>query len=302
MENGIKARFVILSPDLGDTAPEVAANGLEPVVATDIQLRTLSAEASRQRVDVRVHLKFDTGMGRVGFNPEEADGVLSRVAGYPGIKIAGFMSHFPRADEGDPAYSLEQVGRFQNVLDQSAVSGNFVTHMANSAAIFDVPQGCFDVCRPGIALYGLKPSFAILNPKADELKPVLSWKTSITQLKEVPPGTGLSYGHSFVTNRQSLIATVPVGYGDGLARPLSNRVEMLVRGRRCRQVGTICMDQCLIDVTSLRGDVQAGDEVVIIGRQGEEFIGAEAQAEELGTINYEIVTRISGRVPRIPVN
>ena len=132
------------------------------------------------------------------------------------------------------------------------------------------------------------------------LKPVLSWRTAITQLKEVPSGTGLSYGHSYVTPRQSLIATVPVGYGDGLARPLSNRIEMLAGGRRCRQVGTICMDQCLVDVSPLKGRVEEGDEVVILGEQGDQFIGAEEQADVLGTINYEIVTRISGRVPRIP--
>ncbi|WP_319478383.1 alanine racemase [Marispirochaeta aestuarii] len=298
-ENGIDARFIILSPDLGDTAQEIAAHGLEPVVTTDIQLRALSREALRQGRDIRVHLKFDTGMGRVGFCPREADTVLARIAGYPGLKIAGFMSHFPRADEGDPEYSLEQLGRFRDIVEKTADFRDFETHMANSAAIFDVSGACFDACRPGIALYGLKPSSAIRNPRVDELKPVLSWKTAITQLKEVPPGTGLSYGHSYITSRQSLIATVPVGYGDGLARPLSNRIEMLVGGRRCRQVGTICMDQCLIDVSPLRGRVEEGDEVVIIGAQADQFIGAGEQAEVLGTINYEIVTRISGRVPRL---
>jgi alanine racemase len=300
VENGIAARFIILSPDLGDTAPEIAANGFEPVVSTDIQLRALSREALQQGRDIRVHLKFDTGMGRVGFCPREAAEVLARVAGYPGLTIVGFMSHFPRADEGDPEYSLEQVSRFGKLVKKYAESSSFETHMANSAAIFDVSGACFDACRPGIALYGLRPSSAIRNPRADELKPVLSWKTAITQLKEVPPGTGLSYGHSFVTPRQSLIATVPVGYGDGLARTLSNRMEMLVGGQRCRQVGTICMDQCLIDVSPLRGRVSEGDEAVIIGVQDEQFIGAEEQADLLGTINYEIVTRISGRVPRIP--
>ena len=282
VENGITSRFIILSPDLGDTAPEIAANGFEPVVATEIQLRALSEEALRQDRDVRIHLKFDTGMGRVGFRPDEAETILSRVAGYPGLQVVGVMSHFPRADEGDPEYSLEQTGRFQDITATLAASGTLIRHLANSAAIFDLSGAHFDACRPGIAMYGLKPSARIRNPRAEELKPVMSWKTAITQLKEVPPGTGLSYGHSCITSRQSLIATVPVGYGDGLSRPLSNRIEMLVRGRRCRQVGSICMDQCLIDVSPLRGSVREGDEVVIIGSQGDQFIGAEGAGRDAG--------------------
>ncbi len=186
-ENGIDARFIILSPDLGDTAQEIAAHGFEPVVATDIQLRALSREALRQGRDIRVHLKFDTGMGRVGFCPREADTVLARIAGYPGLKIAGFMSHFPRADEGDPEYSLEQLGRFRDLVEKTADFRDFETHMANSAAIFDVSGACFDACRPGIALYGLKPSSEIRNPRVDELKPVLSWKTAINPVKGGSP-------------------------------------------------------------------------------------------------------------------
>jgi len=147
----------------------------------------------------------------------------------------------------------------------------------------------------------LRPSRAIQNPQVNELRPVLEWKSRITFLKEVPAGTGLSYGHIFETQRPSLVATVPVGYGDGLSRNLSNKVDFLVAGLRCPQIGRITMDMCLIDVTALRGRVELGDEVVIIGVQQQQEITADELADKLGTINYEIVTAISHRVPRIVV-
>ena len=174
--------------------------------------------------------------------------------------------------------------------------------MANSAAILDLPGARFDAVRPGIAMYGLPPSAQIASPQVQRLQPVLEWKTRITFLKEVPAGTGISYGHAFHTKRPSLIATLPVGYGDGLSRNLSNQLEVLAGGRRCPQVGRITMDQSLVDVTTLRGRVALGDEVVIIGRQGGEEITADELAGRLGTINYEVVTAISQRVPRIVVS
>jgi alanine racemase len=209
------------------------------------------------------------------------------------------MSHFPRADESDKSYSLEQMARFQKVIEATRGYAIEVRHMANSAAILDLPGSHFDAARPGIALYGLRPSPGIANPCVGELKPVLEWKTRITFLKEVPAGIGLSYGHTFHTARPSLIATVPIGYGDGLQRNLSNKLEVLVRGVRCPQVGRITMDMSLVDVTAVRGRAALGDEVVIVGRQGNEEITADELAGKLGTINYEIVTGISHRVPRI---
>jgi alanine racemase len=209
------------------------------------------------------------------------------------------MSHFPRADEGDPGYSLEQLERFRGVLAACAGEGIACRHMANSAALFDIPGCEFDAIRPGIAIYGLRPSAQIRNPSADALRPVLEWKARISFLKEVPAGVGISYGHTFVTDRPSLIATLPVGYGDGLARPLSNRMEVLVAGVRCPQVGRITMDQAMVDVSALRGRVRLGDEAVLIGCQGSEEVRAETLAETLGTIGYEVVTVVSPRLPRI---
>src|SRR5262249_11987322 len=153
-------------------------------------------------------------------------------------------SHFSRADETDRSFSHRQIEIFRQVKEASRRYGIDVYHLANSAGIFDLPEAYFDAVRPGIAIYGLKPSLTMLNPRVNELKPVLEWKTRITFLKEVAANTGLSYGHTFYTAKPSLLATIPLGYGDGLSRHLSNNLELLVGGRRCPQVGQICMDQC----------------------------------------------------------
>jgi len=211
------------------------------------------------------------------------------------------MSHFPRADEADKTYSRQQLERFRELRDETRDQGIEVYHLANSAAIFDLPGSHLDAVRPGIALYGLPPSAGVVNPRVAELRPALEWTSRITFLKEVPAGVGLSYGHSYRTRRPSRVATLRVGYGDGLPRVLSNRMEVLVRGRRCPQIGTITMDQTLIDVTALAGHVAEGDEAVLIGRQGDEEITADDLAQKLGTINYEVVTNIAERVPRVGV-
>jgi len=211
------------------------------------------------------------------------------------------MSHFPLAPEADPSFARQQIVLFRHVQEATKASRIMSYHLANSAAIFDLPEAHCDAARPGIAIYGLKPSPTIANPRVHDLKPVLEWKTRITYLKEVPAGTGLSYGHTFHTARPSLIATVPIGYGDGLSRRLSNNLALVVGGMRCAQVGDICMDQSLVDVTALRGRVQVGDEVVIIGQQGQAVVTVEELANKLGAINYEIVTSIAKRVPRIAI-
>jgi alanine racemase len=211
------------------------------------------------------------------------------------------MSHFPRADEADKSFSLNQIELFKQVVEATKGYGIEMSHMANSAAVFDLPDSYFDSVRPGISIYGLRPSWEMANPRVHELQPILEWRTRIVFLKEVPAGRGLSYGHAFHTKRPSLIATIPVGYGDGLNRNLSNRLDLLVRGTRCPQVGRITMDMTLIDVTELRGKVELGEEVVIIGRQKAEEVTADELAGKLGTINYEIVTCISHRVPRMTV-
>ena len=299
VDAGVRATCVVLSATLPQHAEALVACDCEAVVCTLEMAEALARAAAKVGKRFPVHLKVDTGMGRLGIRPEAVSGFLERCRDFPSVHIRGLMSHLPRADEADKTYSLEQLARFRSIVEATAGYGIEVRHIANSAAILDLPDSYFDAVRPGIALYGLRPSATLVNSSAQELKPVLQWKTQITFLKEVAAGVGLSYGHAFHTQRPTVIATVPVGYGDGLPRNLSNKFDLLVRGARCPQVGRITMDMSLIDVTALRGQVSLGDEVVIIGRQGNEKVTADELAAKLGTINYEIVTCISHRVPRV---
>ena len=301
VEAGVNATFLVLSAMLPAHSDDFVAYGFEPVVCTRDMVEGLARAAAKAGKQVAVHLKVDTGMGRIGIQPEDVTAFLERCRDFPALVVKGLMSHFPSADETDKTFSRQQIALFQQLKAATSGYGIAVYHLANSAAIFDLPEAYFDAVRPGIAIYGLLPSSTMVNPRVQALKPVLEWKTCITYLKEVPTGTGLSYGHIFHTAQPSLIATIPLGYGDGLSRRLSNQLTLLVHGRRCRQVGRICMDQSLVDVTALRGRVQVGDEVVIIGRQGQEEVTADELAARLGTINYEIVTAIAKRVPRIAV-
>ena len=298
---GVNATFVVLSATLPQHGEALVGYDCEPVVCTLEMIEALAHSAEKARKRLSVHLKVDTGMGRLGIRPEQAVSFLQRCRDFPWLRVRGLMSHFPRADETDKSYSWEQLGRFRQVVEATIDYEIEIRHMANSAAIFDLPESHFDAVRPGIALYGLAPSATIANQRVRGLKPVLEWKSQITFLKQVAAGTGLSYGHAFYTRKPSLIATVPIGYGDGLARNLSNELEVLVRGVRCPQVGRITMDMSLIDVTALGGQVESGDEVVVIGQQGNEEITADELAAKAGTINYEIVTCISHRVPRLAV-
>jgi alanine racemase len=302
VESGVRARFLLMTAALPEASESIVANGFEPAVCTRETVDALARAAERAGRRVDVHLKIDTGMGRIGIRPDEVAGFLAFCRERPALRVRGLMSHFPRADAADKRFSEQQIAVFAGLCEATRDAGIGFRHMANSAALFDLPASRLDAVRPGIALYGLTPSREIASPRVRELRPVLEWQTRITFLKEVPAGTGLSYGHSFRTVRPSLVGTLPVGYGDGLRRNLSNRMQVLVHGVRCPQIGTITMDQTLVDVTELRGRVALGDEVTLLGRQGEAEVAAEAWAETLGTLHYEVVTAISRRVPRVPVS
>ena len=263
-EAGLKATFVILSAALPEEANSMVAYNVEPAVCTIDMVDSLSAAAQQADKRIAVHVMVDTGMGRIGMRPNDVVPFLDRCRELPALEVRGIMSHFARADETDKTSALEQLARFNDLADVAEAYGVQFRHMANSAAVFDLPAARFDVARPGISIYGLAPSAEIANPKIRALRPVLEWKTRITFLKQVSAGTNLSYGHSFVTGRESLIATLPVGYGDGLHRSLSNRMDVLVHGVRCPQVGRITMDQSLIDVTALGGRAAVGDDAVLI--------------------------------------
>lgn len=301
VEQGVKASFIILSPTLPENSEYLLHYGFQPVVTSTAQLRELARLSAKMGKQLAIHVKVDTGMGRMGFKPGEMFSILEECEQYSEIIVQGICSHFPRADENDQSFSLKQIEIFNSLKKNTCHYNIPLYHFANSAALFSLPEAHYDAIRPGISIYGLKPSPAMQNPELEHLKPVMSLKTRITLIKEVPPATGISYGHIHHTKKPSFIATIPVGYGDGIRRQLSNRMEVLIGGQRCQQVGRICMDQCMIDVTPLGDSVKLGDEVVLIGSQGNETIHVDDLAEAQNTINYEIVTSISHRVPRIPL-
>ncbi len=247
---------------------------------------------------LNVHVKIDTGMGRIGFPAAEIDAWLPKLKKLKSLKLDGVFSHFSTAESVEGDYTSKQLEIFSNVVTRLRSEGVAppLVHLANSAATITLPAAYFNMVRPGIMLYGASPS-PTMNEQI-QLKPVLTWKTRILQLKKVPPGTSISYGQTFVTRRESLIATLPIGYADGYPRLLSNRGEALVRGKRAPIAGRVCMDLTMLDVTNI-GGVQQGDEVVLLGRQVGSEITADAMAAWANTISYEILTSISARVPRI---
>ena len=256
-----------------------------------------------------VVIKIDTGMGRLGISPEELPAFLGLIEGQDNLRVESLMTHFSTADEADKSYTRQQWQRMHRAVEllkekssrnkTGGGAGLPKLQVANSATIIDLPELALDIVRPGIMLYGLPPSREVdLDFK---LRPVLSLKAGITYLKKVPPGTTISYGATYVTEKEELIATLPLGYADGYPRLLSNRGEVLVGGRRCPIRGRVCMDMIMVDVSRVPG-VEAGSEAVIIGSQGEEEITATEIAELTGTINYEITCGISNRVPRKYIN
>jgi alanine racemase len=258
----------------------------------------LSREAERRGIEARVHVKVDTGMGRVGIQPQEAGGFLGSLLALPRIKVEGIYSHFATADEEDLSYAYHQLSVFQSVLSNLARLGIDIPlkHLANSAGMINIPESRFDLVRAGIILYGLYPSPAIDHSRLS-LSPAFSLKARVTQVKRVPPGAGISYGQLYHTKNETTILTLPLGYADGWVRALSGEARALVKGRSYPLVGNICMDQCMVEVGDTQ--VEVGEEVVLIGKQGREEITVDEIATRLGTINYEVVCMIGDRVPRV---
>ncbi len=276
---------------------------ITPVVASYSDTRALSALAVEAGTTVDVLVAVETGMGRIGLMPsKESVNEIIGINNLPNIRIKGIFSHFSSADEKDKSYTFQQIenfNRFYQDLEAAGISIKFRTH-ANSAATMEVPEAWFDAVRPGIILYGCYPSNEV-DKSLLSLKPAMTLKASIVFLKRVPAGTSISYGRKFVTERESVIATIPIGYADGYPRLLSGKGRVLIRGQYAPVVGNICMDQCMVDVTDIP-NVKKYDEVVLIGKQGENTILADEIAEKTGTINYEIVCRIGKRVPRVYIN
>ncbi len=299
-EAGIQSPIVVLGGVTPEEIEEVFRFELIPVVYDIETAGLLNKHAARTGKRRPVHVKIDSGMGRLGLLPEDVPLFFRRFAALDNLFLEGMLSHFAETYGEDSAFSEKQLSTFLHAVDTARKTGcsPVYTYMANSAAIVDFRKSHFNLVRPGLMLYGVYPESG-LREKI-RLDPVLSLKTRILQLKKVPPGFSVSYGRTFVTSRESLIATIPIGYGDGLPRSLTGRGEVIVRGRRAPMVGAICMDLTMVDVTGIDG-VEAGDDVVLIGTQDGETITAEEIAEKAGTIPYEVLCSISGRVPRLTV-
>jgi alanine racemase len=269
---------------------------LSITVWTSEQIEALELHAHRLQRSAHVHLKIDSGMGRIGAHPDDAKKLAQQLAQAKHLVWEGVFTHFARADESDPTPTQLQLERFQRALDtmRAYFPPNLRIHAANSAATLTRREALFDMVRLGIAMYGLHPSSSCPLPAA--FKPALSWKTVLSHVKTVPPGEGISYGHLYITQTTERIGTLPIGYADGFRRWQANRV--LVRGKKVPVVGRVCMDQCMVQLDEVP-DAEVGDEVVIIGKQGEQQITAEEVASAWGTINYEVVCGIGKRVPRI---
>jgi len=271
--------------------------GLEQTVCSYDLLDALDQESRKRGVTTTVHIKVDTGMGRIGLAPGEVVEFARRVSACRNIEIKGLYSHFACADERDKGSSRAQIARFEEVLTALSAAGISIPirHMANSAGVLDLPEAHFDMVRPGIMIYGLYPSPDVSHSVV--LHPAMTFATRICHLKVVPAGTPIGYGATFLTTRKSTgIATIPAGYADGYRRVLSNKAVVLLKGKRVPLVGRVAMDMCMLDVTSVP-EVRVGDDVVLFG----EGLPVEEMASLIGTINYEVVTGIGKRVPRVYV-
>ena len=263
--------------------------------------RALSRAALALGQIVKIHVKIDTGMGRLGVRAEQIDEILTllqEIVALPGIELEGMYTHFAMADAQDLTHARMQLARFQDVLrvvEAEHLRPPFV-HAANSAAMLSLPEAHFDMVRPGIALYGMDPSTEVRLPEG--FRPALSFKTQVAQVKVIPAGECISYGCTYTTDRPTRVAVLPVGYADGFRRAPANWGTVLIHGQEAPLLGNICMDQCMVDVSHIP-QVRMGDEVVLIGRQGTATLSAEQVAQRLGTINYEVVAEILARVPRV---
>ena len=296
--NNIVTPILVLGGVLGSQISEFLQHDLDITVSSLSIAEQVNAAARRNGgKKARVHLKVDTGMERIGVRAEHAVPFAEQVCRYDRLDVIGMYSHFATSDERDKSFAHLQLQRFNDVLTKIKKLGIEIPHihMANSGAILDLPDSYFTMVRPGIMLYGCYPSEHMKDRL--KLEPVMSVKTRIMHLKRMDKGRPISYGRTYYTQRPSLIATIPMGYADGLNRHLSNRGQLLIGGKRCPIVGTVCMDLTMVDVTEL-DEVKFGDEAVIIGRQGNEEITADEVAELLGTISYEVLCGISARVRR----
>lgn len=298
---GIECPIMVLGFTPLSLADNLLKYDIQQTVFSYSYAKELSTIAKKKHKKARIHIAIDTGMGRIGFMPsEESIKEVVEISKLPNLEIEGVFSHFSSADEKDKEYTRLQLDRFNNFYEELKKEGvNIkVRHIANSAAIIEMPETHFEAVRPGIILYGYYPSEEVDKSKI-KLKPAMELKTNIVHIKSIPSGYYISYGRRFKASRDSIIATLPVGYADGYTRLLNNKAKVIINGQFAPVVGSICMDQCMVDVTDIKGDVKIGDEVILIGEKNGVELNADHLAEMLGTINYEVVCMITKRVPRV---
>lgn len=297
-EGGIDAPILVLMQPAPEAFGATVSYRLTPVLCDGAAGRHLGELARSAGRVLAVHAMIDTGMNRQGFDPDEAIRVLPELARHAHLNLEGIATHFPIADVAEDAFTRSQIQRLKFVLealDSAGTPYDFV-HGANSAAIVNYGDGIFNLARPGIMTFGVWPTQD--PPAKNPLRPVLRWVTRVSQVRTLPPGATVSYGRTYTSEAGMTAAMIPVGYADGYRRALSNQAEVLIRGRRCPIRGRVCMDQMVVDVSHVP-EVAEGDEVVLVGRQGDEEITLDELATLAGTIAYEILTGLGRRVPRI---
>lgn len=298
--HGIKKPILILGYTFPEDYEALIQNNISLCVFKEETAAALSACAAKLKKEVKIHIKVDTGMSRIGL-PYDDSGVNTavKIASYPHLLTEGVMTHFSKADEKDKTYTNLQFERFNSFIEKCRTNNVIFTykHCSNSASIMDIPSANMDIVRCGVTLYGLMPSDEVRQDI--KLRPVMSLHSKIVHLKDLPEGIPISYGGTFITrDKITKVATIPVGYADGYPRSLSNKGFVLIRGQKAPILGRVCMDQMMVDVTHIK-EVKDYDDVVLIGDMGSESITAELLGEISGRFNYELVCDISERVPRI---
>jgi alanine racemase len=295
---GAAVELVILSPSSFLEIPEIVAEGFVSTVSNMEYARRLSAVARAANRRMKVHVEVDTGMGRTGVNYACAADFVQQLAEAEFIQIEGIFTHFADAERSDKSFVFTQLERFNRVLDELRKRSIAIPliHAANSAALLDVRESHFNMVRPGLVIYGIYPSG--YADRHVEVESVMTFKARVAHLNRIRKGESVSYGRTYVAQRDMTVAVVSVGYGDGYPRALSNRGEVLIAGRRHRIVGVVCMDLTMVDVTD-RPDVSIGDEVVLMGKSGAEEITASEIAELADTISYDVICSVGPRVPRV---
>lgn len=300
-DNGITLPILILGYTFPYSFARLVEQDIRPTVFRLDAVEQLAKEAVRQNKKAKVHIKVDTGMGRIGIEPdEEGFAFVEKLAQMEGIEVEGIFTHFARADEKDKTSARKQLAQFTAFTDRIEKElhlTELVKDCSNSAGILEMPEANMDVVRAGITLYGLAPSKEV-DMNIIPLRPALSLYSTVIYVKWLPEGYPISYGGTYVTKKATRIATIPLGYGDGYPRSLSNKGWVLIRGKKAPILGRVCMDQFMVDVTDIEG-VAEGDKVTLIGRDGEEEISANVLGDISGRFNYELMCDLGKRIPRV---